>query len=142
MSDEPLTREALEIFVHDLTVETNRQIMQATMRRILASDAYLRAQITARDTRIAVMEREVSLDNVLIADRDRVLRAIPCPTHGPCVPHALEWIKARELDESRIVAARLDVARLREAMEMAGERLMETQFMLWSALDGCEARKQ
>jgi hypothetical protein len=42
--DEPMTRETMEIFVHDLTVEHNPEIQRATMRRILASDAVLRAQ--------------------------------------------------------------------------------------------------
>lgn len=28
----------------------------------------------------------------IIADRNRVLDALPCPIHGQCVPHALEEI--------------------------------------------------
>lgn len=37
------------------------------------------------------------VDDVLLPmleERDRLLRAIPeCPTHGICIPHALEWVE-------------------------------------------------
>lgn len=37
---------------------------------------------------------ELAVANKLLAERQRVLDAVPpCPDHGPCVPHALEWIE-------------------------------------------------
>uniref|UniRef100_A0A6M3INY6 Uncharacterized protein n=1 Tax=viral metagenome TaxID=1070528 RepID=A0A6M3INY6_9ZZZZ len=39
------------------------------------------------------LEEEVKVTNMLLKDRDRLLKEIPqCVAHGPCVPHALEWI--------------------------------------------------
>ena len=44
--------------------------------------------------RIGKLEEELRVTEELLAERQRVLDAIPaCPAHGPCVPHALEWIK-------------------------------------------------
>ena len=41
------------------------------------------------------LREELDVTDKLLADRERVLRAIPgCPEHGEgCVPHALEWIE-------------------------------------------------
>jgi len=41
------------------------------------------------------LRQELDITDKLLAERERVLRAIPeCPAHGPsCVPHALEWIE-------------------------------------------------
>ena len=46
---------------------------------------------------------EIVVDEELIAHRTLLLEAIPeCPQHGPCVPHALEWIqKAKECMNDR-----------------------------------------
>lgn len=42
----------------------------------------------------AALKAELKVTDELLAERERVLRAIPeCPQHGPCVPHALEWIE-------------------------------------------------
>jgi len=43
---------------------------------------------------VARLKEELDITDKLLADRDRVLRAIPeCPVHGSgCVPWALEWI--------------------------------------------------
>ena len=39
------------------------------------------------------LRQELEVTNQLLADRQRVLDAIPaCPAHGSCVPHALAWI--------------------------------------------------
>lgn len=48
---------------------------------------------------------EVAFDNALLAERQRVLDALPCPVHGPCVPYAIEkieWLRAEaeRLDEA------------------------------------------
>lgn len=44
------------------------------------------------------LEEEIEIDNKLIAERSRVLEAIPeCTAHGSnCVPNALSWIKAHK----------------------------------------------
>ncbi len=43
--------------------------------------------------RIKRLKKELALSDVLLKDRSKLLEAIPqCPAHGPCVPHALEWI--------------------------------------------------
>ena len=39
------------------------------------------------------LQTELTVTDELLADRQRVLDAIPeCPAHGACVPHALAWI--------------------------------------------------
>jgi len=36
---------------------------------------------------------ELRVTNEILAERERLLRAIPeCKEHGPCVPHAIEWV--------------------------------------------------
>ncbi len=43
---------------------------------------------------LADTKEELRLTNELLATSDRVLNAVPeCPVHGPCVPHAVEWIE-------------------------------------------------
>jgi hypothetical protein len=40
------------------------------------------------------LKREIATDEALLTERDRLLAAIPeCEAHGPCVPHAIEWIQ-------------------------------------------------
>ena len=55
------------------------------------------AAIMAGLDRIA---EELRATDELLADRQRVLDAIPpCPVHGQCVPHALQWIeRMKKLD--------------------------------------------
>lgn len=80
-------------------VETARAELQGARD---ALDAALQAGEEAHDE-IARERREAfagmwlavgycALVDILIADRDRVLDALPCPAHGRCVPHALEEI--------------------------------------------------
>lgn len=39
------------------------------------------------------LSKELAVTDELLKDRERLLDAIPqCPTHGKCIPHALEWI--------------------------------------------------
>jgi hypothetical protein len=44
---------------------------------------------------LAKAEREIDINDKLLAERERVLNEIPaCPVHGnSCIPHALEWIE-------------------------------------------------
>ena len=42
----------------------------------------------------ADLEQELEVTEKLLEERQRVLDAIPeCPSHGKCVPHAIEWIE-------------------------------------------------
>ena len=42
----------------------------------------------------ADLKHELEVTDKLLAERQRVLDAIPeCPSHGKCVPHAIEWIE-------------------------------------------------
>lgn len=36
------------------------------------------------------LKEEIDIDNKLLADRQRILDACPCPEHGSCVPHVLD----------------------------------------------------
>lgn len=67
------------------------ELMHAeTLTRAEAAEA----EITRLSSLLAQREKEIAVDNQLLKERDRLLAAIPeCPTHGPCVPHALAWIK-------------------------------------------------
>lgn len=42
--------------------------------------------------RLAQAELEIRVSDELLADRNRILDALPCPQHGPCVPYVLEQI--------------------------------------------------
>lgn len=48
--------------------------------------------------KLAQTKEEIEVSERIIADRDRILDALPCPVHGRCVPHVLEklteWRKA------------------------------------------------
>lgn len=40
------------------------------------------------------LKHELEVTDELLKDEQRVLDAIPpCPVHGRCIPHALDWIK-------------------------------------------------
>lgn len=53
-----------------------------------------RRDSTADPDALSALRKELDVTDELLADRQRVLDAIPeCPAHGPCVPHALEWIE-------------------------------------------------
>ena len=42
----------------------------------------------------ADLKHELEVTDKLLEERQRVLDAIPeCPSHGKCVPHAIEWIE-------------------------------------------------
>ena len=50
---------------------------------------------------VAALEEELRITDKLLAERNRLLEAIPpCPMHGSqCVPHALEWIHKKLSEE-------------------------------------------
>ena len=53
------------------------------------------------------LERELAVTDSLLVERQRVLDAIPeCPVHGPCVPHALEWITKNRSRVPRCLSAK------------------------------------
>lgn len=54
------------------------------------------------------LRQELDVTDKLFLERNRVLRAIPeCEPHGPCVPHALEWIeKAKSISMDTETAIR------------------------------------
>lgn len=42
---------------------------------------------------ILQLQKELAVTNELLLESQKVLNAIPpCPEHGPCIPHSLEWI--------------------------------------------------
>lgn len=49
-------------------------------------------------------QQEIDADDKLLADRDLILKTLPCPDHGPCVPYALnridKWLKAEKAASS------------------------------------------
>ena len=37
---------------------------------------------------------DLEVTDKIIAERNRLMSSIPaCPIHGPCVPHAIEWVE-------------------------------------------------
>jgi hypothetical protein len=69
----------------------------------------LRAELAAEKKRADEAEASAAIGDKLLAERNRVLDALPCPTHGQCVPHALD-----EIDRLRaeLAAANEEIARL------------------------------
>lgn len=45
-------------------------------------------------TALVAAREEIGTDDKLLADRQSILDAAPCPAHGPCVPHVLMVIGA------------------------------------------------
>lgn len=61
--------------------------LEAMIRRLFAT-------VQNREAELAQAHEELHADNQLLAERDRLLAAIPeCEAHGPCVPHAIEWVE-------------------------------------------------
>jgi len=43
---------------------------------------------------LTTLRAELKVTEELLAERQRLLDAVPeCPSHGPCVPHAIKWIE-------------------------------------------------
>lgn len=53
----------------------------------------LKASLDVANARIAELEREVAIDNQLLASYDHLLSMFDCPAHGKCVPFAMDEIK-------------------------------------------------
>lgn len=47
------------------------------------------ARIATLTTALAEARAEITVSDQLLADRQRILDAHPCPQHGPCVPYVL-----------------------------------------------------
>jgi Tfp pilus assembly protein FimV len=76
-----------------------------------ASD--LAQRVEELERQLAEAKDEIRVSDQLLTHRQQLLEAIhECPAHGPCVPHALEWVekaKAFERDLAAMTTAR-DVA--------------------------------
>lgn len=48
-------------------------------------------------------QHEIETDDRLIAELERLLSAIPeCPTHGRCIPHAIEYVEKMQAENERL----------------------------------------
>jgi hypothetical protein len=70
-----------------------------TLRKIRACEGEAAAQLLLEAyvaQQLAEVREELVLTDKLLAERNRLLQAIPaCPAHGSeCVPHAIEWVQA------------------------------------------------
>ena len=52
-----------------------------------------RAARTEAEAQVAGLKGEIAVLNQLLDMRNRILEALPCPVHGPCVPYVLDWIE-------------------------------------------------
>ena len=92
----------------------SREVARAQESDAESLAMYYRARDRAEELSREVAERdaEIAVDNELLADRQRILDACPCPVHGPCVPHVLNRLAAlttaeRERDDARAAMAAL-----------------------------------
>lgn len=90
-------------------IQTDRGFRLAE-RSALFNDALayadsLAAQLEAERAKVAELEREVALDDQLLADRQRILDSCPCPVHGACIPHVLETLAKSKAAEEKLRAA-------------------------------------
>ena len=67
------------------------------------------------EAQVATLREEIEVDNHLIAERDRVLDALPCEAHGHCVPHALEAIEAMRAQVATLIQENEGLSRSMEA---------------------------
>ena len=50
------------------------------------------------------LRKELAVTDWLLTERERLISAAPfCPTHGKCVPYALEWISKAKNAHERIL---------------------------------------
>lgn len=91
--------EPLRRYIHDLQTDcdpsgTIRENVIAretiTSLEILLTES--REIATKYEDRYFEARQEIALDDQLLADRDRILDACPCPAHGRCVPYVLEQL--------------------------------------------------
>lgn len=68
----------------------------------LEAHAALLKVILLLETENALLREEIAVTDGILAERQRVLEAIPpCELHGSlCIPHALEWIADRTAESN------------------------------------------
>jgi len=66
--------------------------------------AYLKAlaELQALRNENQRLKDEIDIDNKLIDERNRILKEIPCPEHGNCVPHVIEEIRRMKAEIERV----------------------------------------
>jgi len=74
------------------------------------------------EEKLVEAREEIAVDDKLLAERNRVLGAIPpCPAHGAqCVPHALEWIQAARAAQKEAAEWERSYMALVDYLEKAG----------------------
>lgn len=86
--------EILDFFPPDTGLET--------IMKVWKDNPDLYQFIQALDAYIDHLEKDLSVTEKLLQERQKLLDAIPeCSEHGKCVPHALEWIKAITSDKAK-----------------------------------------
>lgn len=86
------------------------------------------AAVLALIAEIDGLREEVEIDNKIIAERDRLLNAIPeCAAHGQCVPHAIQWVRDVQVENSQLLEER-------DQLKAENERLQqfEAAYTEWS----------
>lgn len=69
--------------------------------------AALERQVAKAQAHVDVVDGVIDVADAIIHERNRVLDALPCPSHGQCVPHALDEIvslKQRAEEAERKIA--------------------------------------
>lgn len=92
---------------------------------------------------VDALKREIKTDDELLADRNRILEALPCPTHGPCVPYVLHNISdMKNATEHLERALSIFNAAASAKLKHESERLTKTAFnMLYRARALLSSRK-
>lgn len=77
---------------------------------------------------IAELKAEIATDERLLEGRETLLDAIPeCPLHGPCIPHALDWIKGVKAAEAKLEEVRAQRDRLESRIEERDNQLTDAE---------------
>lgn len=99
-------KKTIEEIIQIALGECNKGNIRVTKyNAILTRCEFLQEKVSRVDTevmRCAELEEELMVTDKLLAERQRVLDAIPeCEIHGKnCAPHALEWIAKQLHKES------------------------------------------
>jgi hypothetical protein len=87
-------------------VETLAEVTISYMREFNA----LRAEHERVTAELQAARDEIAIDGALLAERQRILDACPCPVHGACVPHVLDRLEKLEAAEAELSALRAQLA--------------------------------